>query len=146
MKAERLISIFKILIADWQFQINEEYSNTLHVETDGGSIPANSFFPEEERKNICDAQRDKILPLLNEEEKMLFLKTFDADLRECWGLTPKSAFPSSLSIMTNMPTQVLEHQKMYLFNQIVEIQTAINMKHKIENMDTPDLEMDEMLS
>lgn len=137
MTNEKLVSMFMELIRDWDALMYNDYENTMTVYTDKGSMPITSFKTKEELQQICDEQKDKAFPLFNEEEKKMYLNTIDIQAREYWGINPKSDHPSSLTLLAHMPIQILEHHRMVLFCQLMELNTMISMKNKFERSETP---------
>ncbi len=137
MNTEQIEPIFSSFISAWVNRLKSYYSNNTFVITDKGEHNVNSFIPVEKRIEICDSFKEDAFNKLNDTEKEIYLKTDDKVLREKYGLVEKTNLPSSLSYLAEQDINVLESHKVYLLNQLFEIETLISLKKKIEsNTDT----------
>ncbi len=137
MNTEQIEPIFSSFISAWVNRLKSYYLNNTFVITDKGEHHVNSFISVEKRIEICDSFKEDAFKKLNDTEKEIYLKTDDKVLREKYNLVEKTNLPSSLSYLAEQDIYVLESHKVYLLNQLFEIETLISLKKKIESNTDP---------
>ena len=130
MKTNNLNSFFEKLISTWVDHLKNIEPSTW-VLTNHGPMTTHQFFSDEQREEKCNKLKDEEIALLNTDEQEMYLQTFYEEIKYYWGVSNR-AYPSSISTLANQSISYLESHKLILINQLLEIDTIISMKTKLE--------------
>ena len=130
MKTDYLDPFFKNLISTWMNHLRDIEPST-YAMTDKGIVHLQDIYSDEQKEEKCNQQKEENFALLNSDEQEIYLKTYNEDLKHYWGIL-KRAYPSSISTLANQSISYLESHKLFLINQLIEIDTIISMKRKLE--------------
>ena len=84
---------------------------------------------------FCDIEKNLDFKVLENDEKELYLETFDKNLRMACGLIRKQEYTSNAMFMTKLVKHELLLLKHLLLNQLKEIDLILNMKDKLKLRD-----------
>lgn len=131
MNTEYIERFFDEIIRSWMQRLKSYYINGSYVKTNQGEKTLNPFLAPEKRTEICDSIKEEAFKKLDDTEKEMFLKTDDVVLREKFELVKSTTLPSSISFLAEQDLNTLESHKIYLINQLFEIETIISIKNKL---------------
>jgi hypothetical protein len=80
---------------------------------------------------FCDEEKNLDFKVLENDEKELYLETFDKNLRMACGVIDKQEYTSNAMFMIKLCKHELLLLKHLLLNQLKEIDTILNMKDKL---------------
>ena len=133
MKTNYLDPFFKNLISTWMNHLRDIEPST-YAMTDKGLMPLQDIYSDEQKEEKCNHQKEEDFALLNSDEQEIYLKTYYEDLKHYWGISNR-AYPSSISTLANQSLSYLESHKLFLINQLIEIDAIISMKTKLKKND-----------
>ena len=90
---------------------------------------------KDKKLEYCDNKKNLDFKVLKNDEKELYLDTFDRQLREACDLIKKQHYTSNAMFMSKLDTQELLLMKRLLLNQLKEIDMIIIMKARLESRD-----------
>jgi len=144
MNTDYLKPFFEKLISTWMNHLRDIEPSTWAM-TNNGPMTLQEIYSEQQREENCNQKKEEDFALLNTEEKEIYLQTYNEELKYYWRISNRT-YPSSISTLANQSISYLESHKIYLVNQLIEIDTIISMKRKLEKKDRdeiPDAELEE---
>jgi len=90
---------------------------------------------KDKKIEFCDNEKNLDFKLLTDDEKEIYLETFDKNLRMASGIVNKQEYTSNAMFISKLERNELLLLKHLLLNQLKEIDLIFKTKHKINLRD-----------